>query len=129
MKFLITVIIASFLISCTHKFNDIQTGDIILLPVKCKACKATEIETESPYAHSGLVVFENGKPIVLEAWSKVEKTPLNTFLARSKRFQKPLLVRSKELSNKYVNKEDKISLNSFLLEYFERKLRRPGVRQ
>ena len=50
---------------------------------------------------------------------KGRKNSFKYIFSKVKEIPKPLLVRSKELSNKYVNKEDKISLNSFLLEYFE----------
>ena len=121
MKFALYVILAGF-ISTSSLAANYQPGDIILLPIDCFACKAIEKETGSPYAHSGLVVIENGEPIVLEAWSKVEKTPLKSFMKRAKVGVSPKLIRSKELNKKYKSNLEKSQLNDFLLSYFQKNM-------
>ena len=83
MRLFLYVFLAYFS-STLNAYANFQPGDIILLPIDCYACKAIEKETGSPYAHSGLLVEENGQVIVLEAWSKVEKTSFEDFMGRAK---------------------------------------------
>ena len=120
MKFIIYAFLAIITTSQTLEARDkLMAGDIILLPIDCYACKAIEKETGSPYAHSGLVVFENGYPIILEAWSKVEKTPLKDFIKRAKKGVSIKYIRSKEISKRYNSEHSRKELNQFILNFFE----------
>ena len=96
--------------------TDYRPGDIILLPVDCHACDAIELETGSPYAHAGLVVIESGKPIIIEAWSKVERTSLEDFLQRAKLGVSPLLIRAEELWLNYNSPARLAALNTKLIK-------------
>ncbi len=119
MRLFLYVLLAHFS-SPVSAYASFQAGDIILLPIDCYACRAIEKETGSPYAHSGLLVEENGQLIVLEAWSKVEKTSFDDFMSRAKLGVTPLLIRSKELADKYQTAEDLTKLNSYLLSSFNK---------
>ena len=117
MRLLIYAFMAYFS-TTLNAYASYHPGDIILLPIECYACKAIEKETGSPYAHSGLVIEDQGELVVLEAWSKVEKTSLSDFMDRAKFGVSPLLIRSKELERRFPDPEDLDTLNQILLSSF-----------
>ena len=111
-------VLLTYFSSPLNAYASYQAGDVVLLPINCYACKAIEKETGSPFAHSGLLVEEKGKLIVLEAWSKVEKTSFEDFMSRAKMGVKPLLIRSKELSRRFKSPADLSKLNKYLITSF-----------
>lgn len=62
-----------------------QEGDILFqsLPPS-RLVNAIEGVSESPYSHCGLVTKQNGRWVVLEAFHKVEETPLKDVIFRGR---------------------------------------------
>lgn len=59
-----------------------QSGDVLLLPMRCTLCQAIARETGSPYAHSGVLLQgPEGKWWVAQALGKVELISLDKFLS------------------------------------------------
>lgn len=61
---------------------EVQPGDLIFQTSKSSQSEAIQRATGSRYSHMGLVLFENGEPMVLEAISTVRMTPLADWIAR-----------------------------------------------
>ena len=88
----------------------LQTGDFLFQDLDCGAlCDAIENATfnDKKYkiSHMGIVLVENDSTFVLEAYNEVEKTPINTFLNRSKTKQgnpRVILARLKPEFQKYI---------------------------
>ena len=61
--------------------NDLQSGDVLLLPMNCLVCQKIEMETNSSFAHVGVVLGPSGGEImVAHALKKVEAVPLSDFM-------------------------------------------------
>ena len=58
--------------------DQLEVGDVILIPVKCYVCSAIETNTNSRFSHLGIVV--NKQKEVAHALGKVKKEPLKNFL-------------------------------------------------
>ena len=82
----------------------LQTGDILLQSIQCYVCSLIEIEENSKYSHSGVVLEESGELYVLEAWGKVAKNPLSEFLGK----------RTKDTRTRIIR--PRISIDSFALK-------------
>ena len=74
----------------------LKTGDIILQSNRCYLCELIEKEENTPYSHMGILVKDHGQWNVLEAWTKVEETPLDQFLSRRRKGTKTLVMRLKD---------------------------------
>ncbi len=110
----ITTILILFFVSMWQlnaQETKLQTGDFLFQDLDCGAlCDAIENATfnDKKYkiSHMGIVLVENDSTFVLEAYNGVEKTPINTFLNRSKTKQgKPrvVLARLKPEFQKYIS--------------------------
>ena len=80
--FLLSTLLASFAVM--PAFAQLRSGDVILISLPCHLCSAIETEEGAPYSHLGLVLIENGATTVLEAYERVEQTPLADFLSRAR---------------------------------------------
>ena len=88
----------------------LQTGYFLFQDLDCGAlCDAIENATfnnkKYKISHMGIVLVENDSTFILEAYNDVEKTPINTFLNRSKTKKgKPrvVLARLKPEFQKYI---------------------------
>jgi hypothetical protein len=64
-----------------------QAGDIVFQSLPhSPLVNAIEGDTGSPYSHCGIVAREDGRWVVYEAYTKVERTPLNEFLQRGRNY-------------------------------------------
>jgi hypothetical protein len=59
-------------------------GDIVFHTSTSDQSAAIQAATHSPYSHVGVVLFRDGKPVVLEAVQPVKYTRLKTWLDRGK---------------------------------------------
>lgn len=73
--------------------EDLRTGDVILAHLNCFVCRAIEIEENSKYSHSGLVLkLTDNAPDVLESIHGVDRVSLKTFRDRVNEEETPILV-------------------------------------
>ena len=86
----------------------LKSGDIILQSIPCTLCKAIEDEENSPYSHMGVLINDQGKWNVLEAWSKVQETPLHIFLNRRRKETRSLILRSASLKRFHLFSSKKL---------------------
>lgn len=87
--FTITLLLLS---NCTHKAKNntlaknnvgtLRNGDIIFQTSASTQSKAITLATHSPYSHVGIVFFNAGSAMVIEAVQPVKITPLNQWIAR-----------------------------------------------
>jgi Permuted papain-like amidase enzyme, YaeF/YiiX, C92 family len=76
-------------IFCSHEY----TGDVVLAHLNCYVCRAIEIEENSTYSHSGLVLSTpNEETSVMESISGVNTVPLHEFRKRVSEITSPILV-------------------------------------
>jgi len=74
--------------SATHLAEEVvtsprlETGDIIFTSGKGGQAEAVKAATNSAWTHTGIIVIENGKPMVLEAVQPVQFISLDSYLAR-----------------------------------------------
>lgn len=108
------------LIISNNAFSEkLKTGDLILLPLNCWVCSLIEEEENSIYSHIGVVVYENNKPFVYEAWGMVQKATLEEFISRAEKGEKPKYIRSKTFSNLSSTKLNSIEFE--LINIFTKK--------
>jgi len=76
-----------------------QVGDIVFQITTSSQSVAVQQATRSPWSHVGLVLFQGGQPVVLEAVQPVKYTPLKQWLDSGKggrhviqRLNRPLTV-------------------------------------
>jgi hypothetical protein len=60
----------------------VQEGDLVFQRSHSTQSRAVALATGSPYTHMGVVLVENGQPIVLEAVQPVKLTPLADWIGR-----------------------------------------------
>lgn len=111
MKFLtIFLFLFSFL---SYSKTTLQSGDVLLQPLKCWTCSLIEAEEESIYSHIGLVYVDPLKKIwVLESYMPgVRKVTLEEFLSKTEPGLDVLVLRSyesksfpKNFSNDFINR-------------------------
>ncbi len=78
---------------------ELQTGDVILLPLRCQLCSLIESETNSPYSHSGVVYRDpQGEYAIWQALKNVHQLPLKNFMAMKDPSRSALVLRAKELA-------------------------------
>jgi hypothetical protein len=78
-------LLAVFLGSCAFApvtAYEPRPGDVLFQTSRSDQSLAIQLVTKSRYTHCGLVVFQRGAPMVLEATGPVKLTPLNTWIAR-----------------------------------------------
>lgn len=66
----------------TPAMPELQTGDLVFQTSRSSQSDAIRAATESPYSHVGLVVARDGQLEVLEAISRVSRTPLKRWIDR-----------------------------------------------
>lgn len=94
-------------------------GDVILLPLKCYLCRAIEIETDSPWSHSGIVLRdEDGRLFVAHAGDKVVRESIEKFWAKSAPGQTPAVFRAYAVSAICQDKRDCAIFSQKLLARF-----------
>jgi permuted papain-like amidase YaeF/Yiix C92 family enzyme len=60
----------------------IREGDVVFQTSRSAQSQAIQLATHSPYSHMGLVLYQDGRPFVLEAIAHVQLTPLKEWTAR-----------------------------------------------
>ena len=60
----------------------LRNGDLILQTTTSSQAPAIVLASASPYSHVGIIVVDQGRVSVVEASSKVQKTPIQVFLQR-----------------------------------------------
>ena len=84
MNYIKNILICFQLLMMSHSVigfidkDQLEVGDIILIPVKCYVCSAIEVNTNSRFSHLGIVI--NKQKEVAHALGKVKKEPLTNFL-------------------------------------------------
>lgn len=79
-----------------------QEGDILFQSLPhSRLVNAIEGVSQSPYSHCGIVAKENGAWVVVEAYRKVEVTPLREFVFRG-RDQRFTAYRLKDANQKHI---------------------------
>lgn len=74
---------AWLLLSCGRPAQGaIREGDIVFQTSRSAQSLAIQLATHSPYSHMGLVLYQGGRPFVLEAITHVQLTPLKEWTAR-----------------------------------------------
>lgn len=83
----------------------LKAGDVLLQPLKCKACSLIEAEEETIYSHIGVVLAVRPEVIIGEAFSTVRKISLKDFNAKTEPGQKIMAIRfrNEELSDHIQN--------------------------
>ena len=73
MKTLLFTLLTVFAIpTFALTINDLQTGDVVLLSLKCIECRVIESETNSLFSHSGVVVIdEQGRKRIAQSIGNV----------------------------------------------------------
>lgn len=97
-----------FTLLCTHpllaaEFNDFRSGDLIFHTSSSKQSYAIMWASKSLYSHVGIVETREGKSYVLEAISKVSRTPLTKWINRG-RLGRFALYRMEHLTPEQVEK-------------------------
>lgn len=104
----------------------LRTGDIILQPLDCKLCSVIELEEGGPYSHIGLVIVDKEKNVfVVEAYGKVQATPIDEFLDKTEKGQASAVMRNIELEVMYRNWPERF--NKFRTELIEKFLKVEGA--
>jgi len=62
-----------------------QDGDVIFQTSRSSQSEAIQLATDSPYSHVGIITIQDGKPMVYEAISTVQATPLADWIRRGER--------------------------------------------
>ncbi len=73
--------------------SEIKTGDILLQPLDCWACRLIENEENSRFSHIGIAVREGEEVFVYEAYGKVQKVSLETFKKKTAKGKKLVVKR------------------------------------
>lgn len=97
---LASVSIAGLFKSSSHNPYQLQDGDIVFQSTNSSQGKAVKAATNSPWTHVGMVFFQNGQPMVIEAVQPVRITPLKKFISRSPSTFYAMRLKD---SNKHIN--------------------------
>lgn len=73
-----------------------ETGDILLISMSCYLCSVIEDETDSDFSHLGIILKTEKGTFVLDSAGKVQKTSLENFISKVKKFSFLKLIRSKQ---------------------------------
>lgn len=85
MKRVILILIGLVLSAGLHaqtKFDSVREGDLIFQTSLSAQSKAIQLATKSKYSHCGIIFKDKNSYYVLEAISKVKRTPLAQWIAR-----------------------------------------------
>ncbi len=119
MRYLVLITSLLFFSTC-HNRPQWQTGDLIFQDLDCPLCDAIENATRGfqnkPVSHVGIIVIQDEKIFVIEAYDKVQIVPLDTFLKRS---PKILVGRLKPPYRKYIPKAVQKAYRKIGLPYDE----------
>jgi hypothetical protein len=108
-----------FLCLSVVRADTLAPGDVVLLPLKCYICRAIEIETDSPWAHSGIVLQDDdGRLFVAHAGDHVIRESVEQFWAKSAPGQTPAVYRARAVSAICQNKRDCAVFSQELLARF-----------
>lgn len=102
----LVIFLSIYVAPATHAFT-LKSGDVLLQPLHCYLCNLIEAQTNSSYSHVGIVVSDEKKLYVLEAWQTVRLTPLDEFLQKTQKGEKIKVLRHRLLAEK--NLRDLIS--------------------
>ena len=95
----------------SESIQALETGDIILQPLKCWSCSLIEAQENSRFSHMGMAIVENGEVFVLEAYGKVQLKKLSDFLAKTQSDEKIQVRRFPHLSKAQKIKISELSRN------------------
>lgn len=103
--------------------KELLTGDILLQPLNCWSCRLIEQQEDSEYSHIGIVIIDNGKVKVAEAYGQVQLVSLADFL---KKTHPEKSVKVRRLDHHFFNFENfetkiKDSVNRFLGNPYDRR--------
>ena len=90
----LAILLSTFVLNGEAHAIELKTGDVLLQSVSCYLCTLIEKEEDSPYSHAGVVLREGNQIWVAEAWGKVEKIPLATFLGKRRKTTETLALRA-----------------------------------
>jgi len=123
MKYILLFIALSIL-SCTS-YKNLQEGDLLFQDLDNSALSesienATSKKAYFQISHMGILIKENNKFYIIEAYDSVQKTPLKQFLNRSKdKLNKPKVIigRLKKPYQQYIPKAINNAKNLLGLAY------------
>jgi len=87
MDRILSSVVFLFLASCAFApatAYEPRLGDVVFQTSNSDQSMAIQLVTKSRYTHCGIVVFQGGAPMVLEAVGPVKLTPLQAWIARGK---------------------------------------------
>ena len=101
--------------------SDLKTGNLLLIPLNCGLCHLIEGEERTPYSHAGLVVQSGSKIEILEAWEKVQRVPVDSFLNRMPKGESalvlslPIRISTKKLNQLFKKQFENAPYDSYFL--------------
>jgi hypothetical protein len=81
----------------------VQDGDIIFQTSRSAQSEAIQLATDSPYSHVGIITIQDGAPMVYEAISTVQATPLADWIRRGEGGRYRLMRLSQLLTNNQIH--------------------------
>jgi uncharacterized protein YycO len=111
------LLLLTYLLSFNSFGNQLQSGDILLQPLKCWSCSLIEQQENSKYSHIGIVVKVGGITKVAEAYGSVRVVTLNEFLKKTKPNEKVTVKRLINPSKKLLNQVNQKILSYIGLPY------------
>lgn len=90
-----------FFLSFSLSAFELQSGDIILISFNCYECRVIEDETNSPFSHSGVILLNDKKEVmVAQSLQKVRLSTLSEFLNNKTPGTKAAIYRPLEFEKK-----------------------------
>lgn len=100
--------------------KDLESGDILLLSLKCYECRMIESETSSAFSHSGIVVVDReGKTKIAQALGLLHAAEYKDFVSNITPGTSVHVYRAKELARASSTQKDLTA--QLMFEVFERK--------
>ncbi len=109
MKALYFITLITLFNSHVHS-SEFQSGDVIVISLKCYICPVIEDEGNGPFSHSGIILKRKNKIMVAQALGPVHVVPLKTFLKQKRKEGKVAVYRSYDLENSNVPENRFISV-------------------
>lgn len=75
---------------------ELQVGDIILQPLRCKLCRLIEAQERTTFSHMGVVIKLTPEVMVGEAFGNVRMVPLRDFVSKGDLTRPARVIRLKE---------------------------------
>ncbi|MBN1500451.1 MAG: peptidoglycan peptidase [Spirochaetes bacterium] len=84
LKILLSFLLFLSMISCGNGKTVPEMGDIVFQTSTSSQSAAIEEASNSKYTHTGIIIMQNNKPVVLEAGNRVRFTDFNSWISSGK---------------------------------------------